>query len=70
MRTLPILAAGAALALTGCLSAATQRDGGVATYDAIKAAQQACEAKGKVFRLKRNGNAQYLEDYACQTEKK
>jgi hypothetical protein len=69
MRTLPLLAAAAALALGGCLSEVTQRDGGVATYDAIKAAEKACEAKGKVFRLKHNGNAQYLEDYQCQTEK-
>ena len=60
----------AAMALSGCMSGFTQRDGGVATYDAIKAASKDCEAKGKVFRLKRNGNAQYLEDYACENEKK
>ena len=60
----------AAVALSGCLSSFTQRDGGVATYDAIKAAQKDCEARGKVFRLKRNGDAQYLEDYACENEKK
>jgi hypothetical protein len=60
----------ATLALSGCMSGLTQRDGGVATYDAIRAASKACEAKGKVFRLKRNGNAQYLEDYACENEKK
>jgi hypothetical protein len=70
MRTLPLLAAAAALMLSGCLSSITQRDGGVATYDAIKAAEKECEAKGKVFRLRRNGDAQYLEDYQCQTEKK
>ena len=68
LRTIAIALAG--LMLTGCMSSLTQRDGGVATYDAIKAAQQACEAKGKVFHLKRNGNAQYLEDYACENEKK
>ena len=64
------LALVATLALSGCISGFSQRDGGVATYDAIKAAQKDCEAKGKVFRLKRNGNAQYLEDYACENEKK
>jgi hypothetical protein len=55
---------------SGCRAASPQLDGGVATYDAIKSAQKECEAKGKVFRLKRNGNAQYLEDYACRNEKK
>ena len=63
------LALVATLALSGCISGFSQRDGGVATYDAIKAAQKDCEAKGKVFRLKRNGNAQYLEDYACEKAK-
>jgi hypothetical protein len=58
----------AALALSGCISEVTQRDGGVATYDAIRAAQKDCESKGKVYRLKRNGNAQYLEDYACENK--
>jgi hypothetical protein len=64
------IALAAVFVLGGCVSEITQRDGGVATYDAISASAKACEAKGKVFRLKRNGNAQYLEDYHCQTEKK
>ncbi len=59
-----------ALGLAACVSELSQRDGGVATYDAIRAAAKACEAKGKVFKLKRNGDAQYLEDYSCQDEKK
>ena len=60
----------AALALSGCANSVTQRDGGVATYDAIRAASKDCETRGKVFRLKHNGNPQYLEDYACENEKK
>ena len=60
----------AVLALSGCMSSVTQRDGGVATYDAIQAASKDCASRGKVFRLKRNGNPQYLEDYACENEKK
>jgi hypothetical protein len=44
----------------------TMRDGGVATYDAIKAATEACAARGGTLKLKRNGNAQYLDDYACE----
>ena len=57
-----------AVPLSGCVADMAQRDGGVATYDAIRAAQQDCAAKGRVFRLKRNGQAKYLDDYACEKE--
>jgi hypothetical protein len=67
MKTLLITLA--ALSLCGCISAATQRDGGVATYDAIQAASKSCAAKGGEFKLKRNGDAQYLEDYGCVKKK-
>jgi hypothetical protein len=40
--------------------------GGIATYDEIKAAQQACAAKGGTLKLQKNGDAQYLDDYACE----
>ncbi len=40
--------------------------GGLATYDDIKVAQRACEAKGGTLKLQRNGDAQYLDDYACE----
>jgi hypothetical protein len=66
---LAIAALAVAAPVTGCISEATQRDGGLATYDAIKAAQKACEAKGRVFKLRRNGDAQYLDDYACEKKK-
>ena len=40
--------------------------GGVATYDDLKKAQEACVAKGGTLRLKTMGDSQYLEDYACK----
>ena len=59
-----------ALGLCACAGGLdTMRDGGVATYDSIKAARDTCAAKGGQLRLKRNGNAQYLEDYACERTK-
>lgn len=64
MRTLAILAA---FALTACASGAGfGRSGGIATYDDLKAAQQACAAKGGSLKLQKNGDVQYLDDYACE----
>ncbi|MBX3482222.1 hypothetical protein [Phenylobacterium sp.] len=40
--------------------------GGIATYDDIKAAQKACAEKGGTLRLQKNGDAQFLDDYACE----
>ena len=60
----------AALALTACGGGAGfGRAGGLATYDEIKAAQEACAAKGGTLRLQKNGDAQYLDDYACEKNK-
>ncbi len=57
----------AALALAGCsTSAGFGRSGGVATYDDLKTAQKACAEKGGTLRLQKNGDAQYLDDYACE----
>ena len=57
----------AALALGACSGGAGfGKSGGVATYDDIKAAQQACAEKGGTLRLQRNGDAQFLDDYACE----
>ena len=61
-----VAAALACVALSACVSGLAQPDGGIATYDALRAAQKDCEAKGRVFHLKHNGDAQYLEDYACE----
>ncbi len=64
MRTLAILAA---FALTACASGAGfGKSGGVATYDDLKAAQEACAAKGGTLRLQKNGDVQFLDDYACE----
>ena len=40
--------------------------GGVATYDALRQARDACTAKGGQFRLKSGGDSQYVEDFACE----
>jgi hypothetical protein len=64
MKALAILSA---LALTACASGAGfGRSGGIATYDDLKAAQQACVAKGGSLKLQKNGDVQYLDDYACE----
>jgi hypothetical protein len=59
----------AALALTACGGAGFGKAGGLATYDEIKAAQKACAEKGGTLRLQKNGDAQYLDDYACEKNK-
>ena len=57
----------AALALASCGSGAGfGKNAGIATYDDIKAAQKACAEKGGTLRLQKNGDAQYLDDYACE----
>jgi len=56
-----------ALALTACASGAGfGKSGGIATYDDLKAAQEACAAKGGTLKLQKNGDVQYLDDYACE----
>jgi hypothetical protein len=63
-RTLVILAV---LTLTACASGAGfGRSGGIATYDDLKAAQKACAEKGGTLRLQKNGDVQFLDDYACE----
>ena len=64
MRALAILAA---LALTACASGAGFGNaGGVATYDDLKKAQKACAEKGGSLKLQKNGDPQFLDDYACE----
>ena len=64
MRALVILAA---LMLTACATGAGfGQSGGVATYDDLKAAQKACADKGGSLKLQRNGDPQFLDDYACE----
>ena len=52
-----------ALGLCACESVVNQ--GGVADYDALRQAQQACAAQGGTFKLKPGGDAEYIQDYAC-----
>ena len=55
------------LALSACAGGVGNgRSGGVATYDDLKAAQQKCAASGGAMKLQKNGDAHYLDDYACE----
>lgn len=57
----------AAISLSACASGAGfGRSGGIATYDDLKAAQKACADKGGTLKLQKNGDVQYLDDYACE----
>lgn len=61
----PLLLAG--VALTACAGGAGFGNaGGIATYDDLKKAQQACAAKGGSLKLQKNGDPQFLDDYACE----
>ena len=51
--------------LTACTTAAAP-EGGVASYDDLRKATAACEAKGGTLTLKTMGDSQYIEDYACK----
>ncbi|RAK68974.1 hypothetical protein [Phenylobacterium kunshanense] len=56
-----------ALALTACASGAGfGNSGGLATYDDLRTAQKACADKGGTLRLQKNGDAKFLDDYACE----
>ena len=64
-RIAPLLVA--TLALSACASGVGfGTSGGTASYDDIKAAHQACAAKGGHLKLQKNGDPQYLDDYACE----
>ncbi len=53
--------------LGGCSAGVGAMPGeGVASYDALRAAQEACVEGGGTLKLKRNGNPRYLEDYGCE----
>jgi len=57
----------ALVSLSACASGAGfGKSGGIATYDDLKAAQEACAAKGGTLKLQKNGDVQYLDDYACE----
>ena len=55
------------LALSACAGGVGNgRNGGLATYDDLKVAQQKCAAQGGHLKLQRNGDVKYLDDYACE----
>ena len=53
-----------ALAMGACATAAPI--GGYANYDALKAARDACSAKGGTFKLKTEGDPQRIDAYECE----
>ena len=61
-RMLVILALGSAVG--ACATGV--RDGGYATYDALRTAQQSCQAKGGTLKLKTLGDSQAIDSYACE----
>jgi len=64
VRPLAALLLLSALGLAACASAAPEA--GVANYDALKKAHVACEAKGGTLVLQKNGDPEYIGDYACE----
>jgi ABC-type glycerol-3-phosphate transport system substrate-binding protein len=50
-------------------SSAPWYESGDATYDSLKAATDACKAKGGEFKLKPGGDPTHLSDYVCQGAK-
>ena len=60
-------------ALAGCASNGPEGNAwyqhGDANYDALKAASDACTAKGGAFELKTGGDPTHLGDYACNPKK-
>ena len=56
-----------AIALGACACASeTTPQGGIANYDALRQASDACTAKGGTMRLKSGGAAEYIGDYTCK----
>ncbi len=58
----------AALALAGCASTpgGYAPVGGVASYDALKAARDACVSKGGELVQQAKSTGKHLDDYACK----
>jgi hypothetical protein len=64
-----------AMALVALSACASDPEGnpwysqGDVTYDSVKAAADACKAKGGDFQLKQGGDPTHLGDYACNPKK-
>jgi hypothetical protein len=65
MRSLAIVAV---LSLAACASGpgVSMGAGGVATYDALKAARDVCVARGGELKLDPLGNSQRMTSYSCK----
>ena len=72
MKRILIIAAAFA-ALAACASDGPEgnpwNSQGDVTYDTVKAAADACKAKGGDFQLKPGGDPTHLGDYACNPKK-
>jgi hypothetical protein len=73
-----LLAIAAALAALGSVAGCGANDAaegnpwysvGDANYDTVKAAADACKAKGGTFQLKPNGDPTHMADYECAKPK-
>jgi len=56
----------AMMLVLGLAACATEREGGIANYDALKQAQEKCAAQGGKLTLKDGGNSEWLQDYSCK----
>jgi len=58
----------AAMLIAGLAAAcaAPTPEGGIANYDALSQAHAACVAKGGTLVLKKDGDPENLQDYACE----
>ncbi|MDO8802199.1 hypothetical protein [Phenylobacterium sp.] len=63
MKTLIVLAS---LMLCAACASGVTPDGGVASYDALKTARDACLAKGADLQLAREGDPQSITSYVCK----
>ena len=60
------LALAIALAALAAACASPTPEGGIANYDALRQAHGDCAAKGGTLVLKKNGDPEELQDYACE----
>jgi hypothetical protein len=69
----PLVIAAVFAALAGCASNGPEGNAwyqqGDVTYDTVKAAADACKAKGGDFQLKNGGDPTHQGDYACNPKK-
>ena len=56
----------ATVLVLGLAACATEREGGIANYDALKQAQEKCAAQGGKLTLNDGGNSEWLQDYSCK----